>query len=123
VRGMRTRRLRVHDTKSETWRHLDLFQHRDFLHARKPRVVCPTCGVRKVAVPWVRADSGFARLFEAFVLALAKATPIVNIAERMCERDTRLWRIRDHYVWRAVEQQDLSELRQIAADDTNGYGL
>ena len=39
----------VHDTKEETWRHLDFFQHRTLLHARTPRVTCPECGVRKVA--------------------------------------------------------------------------
>jgi transposase len=58
-------------------------------------------------------------LFEAYVLALAKAMPVANIAERMGEHDTRLWRILDHYVWQAVEKQDLSELRQIAADETS----
>ena len=45
----------VHDTKDETWRHLDFFQHRTLLHARVPRVSCPDCGVRKVATPWARA--------------------------------------------------------------------
>src|SRR5208337_1620990 len=30
----------VHDTKDETWRHLDFFQHRTLLHARVPRVIC-----------------------------------------------------------------------------------
>jgi transposase len=109
----------VHDTRAETWRHLDFFQHRAFLHARTPRVICPRCGVHKVDVPWARAGSGFTLLFEAYVLALAKAMPIANIAERMGEHDTRLWRIVDHYVWEAVEKQDLSELRQIAADETS----
>ena len=110
---------KVHDTKSETWRHLDFFQHCTFLHARTPRVICPTCGVHKVAVPWARAGSSFTLLFEAYVLALAKAMPIANVAERMGEHDTRLWRILEHYVWRAVEKQDLSEVRQIAADETS----
>ena len=36
----------VHDTKDETWRHLDFFQHRTLLHARVSRVSCPNCGVR-----------------------------------------------------------------------------
>ena len=71
------------------------------MHARVPRVICPTCGVRKVATPWARAGSGFTLLFEAYVLALAKATPIANAADRLGEHDTRLWRIVEHYVWRA----------------------
>ncbi len=74
----------VHDTKDETWRHLDFFQHGTLLHARVPRVSCPNCGVRKVATPWARASSGFTLLFEAYVLALAKAMPIANAAKRLC---------------------------------------
>src|SRR6201993_5235366 len=71
----------VHDTKDETWRHLDFFQHRTLLHARVPRASCPDCGVRKVATPWARAGSGFTLLFEAFVLTLAKAMPIRQCGE------------------------------------------
>ena len=108
----------VHDTKEETWRHLDFFQHRTLLHARVPRATCPECGVRKVATPWARAGSGFTLLFEAFVLTLAKAMPIANAARLLGEHDTRLWRIVEHYVWRAVEKLDLSEVRRIAADET-----
>jgi transposase len=109
----------VHDTKDEMWRHLDFFQHRTHLHARTPRVTCPDCGVRKAATPWARAGSGFTLLFEAYVLALAKAMPIANAAKRLGEHDTRLWRIVSHYVWRAVEALDLSEVRRIAADETS----
>jgi transposase len=109
----------VHDTKDETWRHLDFFQHRTLLHARVPRVICPECGVRKVATPWARAGSGFTLLFEALVLTLAKAMPIANAAKLLREHDTRLWRIVEHYVWQAVEKLDLSEVRQIAADETS----
>jgi len=109
----------VYDTKDDTWRHLDFFQHRTELHARAPRVTCPDCGVRKVATPWARPGSGFTLLFEAYVLALAKAMPIANAAKRVGEHDTRLWRIVEHYVWRAVEALDLSEVRRIAADETS----
>src|SRR5271157_3137534 len=109
----------VHDTKDETWRHLDFFQHRTLLHARVPRVICPKCGVRKVATPWARAGSGFTLLFEAYVLALAKAMPIANAAKRLGEHDTRLWRIVEHYVWGAVEALDLSQVRRIASDETS----
>ena len=95
------------------------FQHRTLLHAHTPRATCPECGVRKVATPWARAGSGFTLLFEAYVLALAKSMPIANAAERLGEHDTRLWRIVEHYVWRAVEELDLSLVRRIAADETS----
>src|SRR5208337_3506180 len=97
----------------------DFFQHRTLLRARTPRVACPDCGVRKVATPWARAGSGFTLLFEAYGLALAKAMPIANAARRLGEHDTRLWRIVEHYVWRAVEALGLSSVRRIAADETS----
>ena len=75
--------------------------------------------MRKVATPWARAGSGFTLLFEAFMLTLAKAMPIANAARLLGEHDTRLWRIGEHYVWRAVEKLDLSEVRRIAADETS----
>ena len=62
---------------------------------------------------WARAGSGFTLLFEAYVLALAKTMPIANAAERLGEHDTRLWRIVEHYVWRAVEKLDLSRVRRV----------
>jgi hypothetical protein len=40
-------------------------------------------------------------LFEAYVLALAKTMAIDNAAGRSGEHDARLWRIIEHYVWRA----------------------
>ena len=45
-------RCPVHDTHDKTWRHLDFFQHKAFLHARVPRVRCPEHGVRLVEVGW-----------------------------------------------------------------------
>ena len=105
----------VHDTKDETWRHWTSSS----MARCCTRVSCPNCGVRKVATPWARASSGFTLLFEAYVLALAKAMPIANAAKRLGEHDTRLWRIVEHYVWRAVEALDLSQVRRIAADETS----
>jgi transposase len=75
--------------------------------------------VRKVATPWARAGPGFTLLFEAYVLALAKTMPIANTAERLGEHDTRLWRIVEDYVRRAVEKLDLSPVRRLAADETS----
>ena len=45
-------------------------------------------------------------------------------ADRQCGRAARrarhaLWRIVEHYVWRAVEKLDLSRVRRIAADETS----
>ena len=38
----------VHDTEAKTWRHMDFFQYKAFLHARVPRTRCPEHGVHLV---------------------------------------------------------------------------
>ena len=65
--------LPVHDTVEKTWRHLNFFQYKCYLHMRTPRTICPKCGERLWLPPWGRKQSGFTVLFEAFVMALAKA--------------------------------------------------
>jgi len=88
----------VRDTTEKTWRHLDFFQHQAYLHARVPRVSCPTHGVRLVALPWARPGSGFTLLFEALLLTYAPHMPVAAIARMVGEHDTRIWRVLEHYV-------------------------
>ena len=53
--------LNAADTVERTWRHLNFFQYRTFLHARVPKVrwngKCP-----QVSVPWARKHSDFTLL-------------------------------------------------------------
>jgi transposase len=101
----------VHDTKEETWRHLDFFQHRTLLHARTPRVTCPECGVRKVVTPWARPGSGFTLLFEAYVLALAKTMPIKDCVEKKVRRHLTQARNRRGFGWTRWNRQWLYRRR------------
>ena len=43
--------------EERTWRHLDSCHFQTFLHARIPRVACPTHRVRQVRVPWAEPDA------------------------------------------------------------------
>ncbi len=58
--------------------------------------------MKQVLPPWAREGSGFTLLFEAFVLSMAKAMPVANVAEIVDEHDTRIWRVLDHYISRAA---------------------
>jgi transposase len=109
----------VHDTVQKRWRHLNFFQHEAYLSARMPRVRCGQHGVRLVAVPWARPESGFTLLFEALVLALIKQMPVAAVARLVGEYDTRLWRLLKHYVSEAHASSDWSGVRQIAIDETS----
>lgn len=112
-------RCPVHDTHDKTWRHLDFFQHKAFLHARVPRVRCPEHGVRLVEVPWARPGSGFTMLFEALVLTFAKAMPMKRVQATVREHDTRVWRIVEHHVATARAKEDFSEVRRVGMDETS----
>ncbi len=88
----------VHDTEAKTWRHLDFFQYKAFLHARVPRTRCPEHGVHLVEVPWARPESGFTLLFEALLIEFATAMPVARVAAMTREHDTRIWRVLEHHV-------------------------
>jgi transposase len=108
----------AYDTEQMTWRHLDFFQHEAYLNARVPRIRCDTCGVKKVAVPWARPDSGFTLLFEAMVMAMISAMPVRAVARMVGEHDTRLWRVVHHYVEQARARTDVSGVTRLAIDET-----
>lgn len=110
---------KAHDTKLQSWRHLDFFQHEAHLHARVPRVRCSVDGVKKVDVPWARPGSGFTLLFEALVLTLAPQMSMSALARLVREHDTRLWRVVDHYVLEARENVDMSDVTEIVVDETS----
>jgi len=51
--------LALYDHAEErAWRHLDSCQFQTHLHARPPRVQCPTHGVKQVRLPWAEPEGG-----------------------------------------------------------------
>ena len=112
----------VYDVKPMTWRHLNFWQYRTYIHANVPRVGDAEHSPRRVPVPWARAQSGFTLLFESFIVALAKSMPISDVAGIVGENDTRLWRIVNHYVDGARSQADYSNVSAIGIDETSKKG-
>jgi transposase len=108
----------AYDTERKTWRHLNFFQHQAYLNARVPRVRCDACGIKTLAVPWARPDSGFTLLFEALVMTMVSAMPVKVVARIVGEHDTRLWRVIHHYVDEARARTDASDVTQVAIDET-----
>lgn len=106
----------VHDTQERTWRHLNFFQYGTYLHARVPWVLCGTCGVKQVEVPWARPGSGFTLPFGLLVRSLCREMSVAAVAEMTAMHANRLWRILNHYVERARKAVDLSGFRQLGID-------
>lgn len=112
-------KVTVYDSEEHTWRHLNFFQHKAYLHARQPRTNCPDCGVLTVKVPWARPKSDFTLLFDALILVLARQMPVRTIANLVGEHDTRLWRILRSYVNKARAEADFSKTTDIGIDETS----
>ena len=53
----------AHDSKKRTWRHLNFFQYKAFIHCKVPRCNCDEHGIKQVEVPWTRPGAGFTLLF------------------------------------------------------------
>lgn len=112
----------AHDVATRTWRHLNFFQYKTYLHADLPRVKCAEHGVKTISVPWAREGSGFTLLFEGWVVELAKHLPVDTIAKMVDEHDTRLWRFIKHYVDEARKKEDYSTVTSIGIDETSKKG-
>jgi transposase len=80
----------VHYTIERTWRHLNFFQFRTYLHYRVPRTECDKCGVKQVKVPWARKSSGFTLLMDSLIVLLAQHMPVKTVADLIGEHDTRI---------------------------------
>lgn len=111
-------KIDVHDTIEKTWRHLNFFQYKAYIHYRTPRTNCPDDGVHLVNTPWGSPGGGFTLLFEAFILQLAQCMPILQIAKLTNEHDTRLWRIIQKHVSQAQKAADYSDTRHVGVDET-----
>ena len=68
-----------------TWRHLDTCQFQTHLHARIPRVTCPTHGVKQVRVPWAEPRARFTQLMERFVIDVIRQCSTVTGACRILQ--------------------------------------
>ena len=102
----------------KVWRHLNLFQYQTYIHARVPRIKCPTHGAKQVKVPWAREQSGFTLFFESLIMVFAQHMPIKSISEMLGETDKRIWRVIEYYVRNALEKEDHSGVKKIGIDET-----
>ena len=109
----------VYDTKEKVWRHLNFFQYKAFLHCRVPRVECTQCGIHQIEIPWARERSGFTLLMDALIIVMAQSMQISEVAENICEHDTRIWRVVNHYTQDARSREDFSDVTTIGIDETS----
>ena len=108
----------AHDYQQKKWRHLNFFQHHCYITAKVPRIKCAEHGVHLIEIPWARPESGFTLLFEQVALSLVREMPVSAAARHIEITDQRLWRLVHHYVDKAVNAFDLSQLKAVGLDET-----
>lgn len=108
-----------HDHAEErVWRHLDTCQYQTFLHARVPRVACPTHGVRQVAVPWAAPRSRFTLLLERLIIDLILQCSTVTGACRIAGISwDEAWGVMARAVTRGRARKQARPIRYIGVDE------
>ena len=102
------------------WQHLNLFQHRCYLHARLPRIKSVDGTIHQVEVPWARANSGFTLLFEVYAMLLTESEmPVSRVSESVKVTASRIWRVFNYWIKRALSKDKLDTVTQIGMDETS----
>jgi transposase len=109
----------AYDTKERVWRHLNFFQYKAYLHCRVPRIECTECGIHRIEIPWARKRSGFTLLMDALIVTMSQCMTISDVAKQICEHDTRIWKVVNHYVKEARSREDFSDVTVIGIDETS----
>lgn len=109
----------VHDTVNKQYRHLNFFQHECYLKVRVPRVKLPDGKVVQIEPAWTGKLSGFTLLFEALLLAFCREMTFRAVARLMNVSVHRVMAVCERYVDLAVAEQDLSNVKNLAIDETS----
>jgi transposase len=101
-----------------TWRHLDTCQFETHLHARIPRVQCPTHGVKQVRVPWAEPRARFTMLMERLVIDVIHACSTVSGACRLLRITwAEAWGVMHRAVARGQARKTARPIRYVGVDE------
>jgi transposase len=110
--------LSVYDHAPErAWRHLDTCQFKTFLHARIPRVECPTHGVKQVKVSWAEEHSRFTALFERLAILVLKETSIEGAGKVLRISWDEAWQIMGRAVERGRKRKCRRAVKKMGVDE------
>src|SRR3989442_15266 len=107
----------IYDHREREWRHLDTCQLQTRLHARVPRVDCPTHGVVQSAVPWATPGSKFTLLFQRWASAWLREGGVPGVARQLKLGWDAVWGIERRAVARGLERRGTVTLRHVGVDE------
>ncbi len=112
-------RASIRDHKERVWRHLDTCQYRTMVHARVPRLDCPTHGVKQLAVPWAEQGSRFTALFEALVIDWLRQAPMSAVAKQLRMTWDQVAGIQKRAVRRGLARRKKEPVAHLGIDETS----
>src|SRR5262245_9467255 len=111
--------LPLYDHAEErTWRHLDSCQFQTYLHARPPRVECPSHGVRQVRLPWAEPRARFTSLFERLAIDGMRETDVLGATRILRISWDEAWEIKRRAVARGRARRRPSVPARLGVDET-----
>ncbi|MEX1073547.1 MAG: ISL3 family transposase [Burkholderiales bacterium] len=110
--------LSVYDHAEErAWRHLDSCQFKTYLHARVPRIKCPTHGTRQVKLPWAEARSRFTLLFERLAIDVLKEASVRGATRILRISWDEAWHLMERAVKRGLQAKGKSVPARLGVDE------
>ena len=115
--------LPVYDHSEErAWRHLGSCGFTTWLHARPPRVGCPTHGVRQVSLPWAEPHSRFTALFERLAIDVLKEADVSGACEVLRISWDEAWHIMEKAVRRGLAAKEHRVPELVGVDEKAARG-
>ena len=108
-----------YEPQERVWRHADCMFYPTYVHCRRPRVVCPKCGVKQVSAPFERKNSRHTTHFEGYAMMLLADMPRAAAARALrCDEKT-MASIASCWVNLANDKRSLKGLAKLALDETS----
>jgi len=107
----------IYDHREREWRHLDTCQLQTRLHARVPRIDCPTHGVLQSPVPWATPGSKFTLLFERLAIDWLREAAVAAVARQLQLGGAVVWGIERRAVSRGLARRETLTLRYVGVDE------
>lgn len=108
-----------YETEERVWRHGDCMFYQTYVHSRRPKVLCPDCGVKQISAPFERKNSRFTLMFEGYVMLLAANMPRAKVARVLRCDEKSIEKIVIYWVEKAVEERSLKKVKSLAVDETS----
>ena len=108
----------VDHAEERMWRHLDTCQFQTHLHARIPRVQCPTHGVKQVRVPWAEPRARFTQLMERLIIdVVQQCSTVIGACRILSITWDEAWGVMERAVARGQARKVVRPMRYLGVDE------